>query len=64
MPTALGTPTTNAIATSGRTGASTTRVNAIPRISPTAVPINSALVSAHARGSGITFPTINADARG
>ena len=58
MPIALGTPTTSAITTSGRMGAWTSRVAAIPRISPTAVPTSIALVSAHARGSGITLPTI------
>jgi succinate dehydrogenase/fumarate reductase flavoprotein subunit len=55
IPIADGTPTTRAIAMSGRTGASTISVSAMPRISPTAVPTSKALVSTHARGTGITL---------
>jgi hypothetical protein len=58
MPIELGTPTTSAITTSGRMAALTSRVEAIPAINPTAPPTSIALVSAHARGSGITLPTI------
>ena len=55
IPIALGTPTTSAITTSGRILALTSRANPIPRSSPTAVPISSALVSNRGRGSGITL---------
>src|SRR6476661_1407173 len=58
IPIAHGTPTTSAMTTSGRILALTSRLDPIPRSSPTAVPISSALVSSHGRGSGITLLTI------
>ena len=57
-PIALGTPMTRAITTSGRIVAVTRSVEAIPATSPTAVPTRIALVSHHARGSGITLTTL------
>ena len=58
IPIALGTPTTSAITTSGRIVALTSSVDAIPAICPTAMPTSIALANSHARGSGITLPTI------
>ena len=58
IPIAMGTPTTRAITTSGRIVAFTSRVDATAAISPTAEPTSIALVSNHARGSGITLLTI------
>jgi hypothetical protein len=49
---------TRAITTSGRIVAVTRSVEAIPATSPTAVPTSVALVSNHARGSGITLTTL------
>ena len=57
-PIALGTPMTRAITTSGRIVAVTRSVEAVPATSPTAMPTSIALVSNHARGSGITLTTL------